>query len=326
MAFDGVAWAIGGGAVHSDEVARILANAATRDSQGVILPGNMKVAALGTPGWAVTIAPGAAVIRTAQAPGQSYIGRAPSTTQINIAPNNSGAVRHDLVIARVKDPEFSPWSASDITDIATGPYFEPFVVSGVAANIRRASQVVNYAAVELALLSIPNGAAAVTDGMITDLRSLVQPRVGFAFDVQKSTAAGNEFIDVTETAWHDWPTSSITVDVPTWATHAQVSIALNNVSVDGKASDFAARIALGALAPVEGSAFDYNGNDGTPVGFVETRPHTINAEFDVRSIQGQQAVLVRPQVKRIYTDNTGKVWFTPREQIVYDLRFTERVV
>jgi hypothetical protein len=78
MAFDLVPWAIEGASTDA-ALARVLANIASKNAEGINLPGDFKVTALGTPGPQVNIAPGGMVVRNAQAPGESYVGIARSS-------------------------------------------------------------------------------------------------------------------------------------------------------------------------------------------------------------------------------------------------------
>jgi hypothetical protein len=241
VSFDPVPIAIGNGAVLQDDVFRVFANAATRDSEGVVLPGQFKTTALGSPGAAVSIAPGGLVVRNAQKTGESYIGRAQTATQVSISPNNGGSTRRDLVLARIIDPDYSPWQPSGTpgapnTSVPNGPYFEPYVLSGVGAVTSAAQAGITYSAVALARVDMPAGAQTVQSGYITDLRQLAQPRIGFAYDVQ--TVASSQQLLVTDTTAKDWPLNSLQVYVPRWATHAQVGITLLTVGTDGNASDF----------------------------------------------------------------------------------------
>lgn len=325
MAFDPVPLAIGGGAEVSDETMRVAVNAFTGDSQGIVLPGDFKVTALAQPGAAVNIAPGGMVLRAPQSPGESYVGRAATPTQEARSLTNAG---YHLIVARVVDPDKSPWQPSGTpgapnTSIPNGPYFMPHVIPGVSASTERADQVVSYAAEALALVKNPSGLGVITDGMIQDLRRLYDPKVGFAFDIQQGPGTV-EFITVTETAWHDWPTNGLLVDVPRWATHAQVAIRMQGIAVDGP-GDVNWRVnAGGATGPI--TYFDYNGNSGTPAGFVETKDHTAYGEFDVRFAQGQR-IIVRPQARRTYeVQNKGNIWIDSNLQVEFDVRFSQRVV
>jgi hypothetical protein len=110
-------------------------------------------------------------------------------------------------------------------------------------------------------------------------------------------------------------------------------IQLVNLPADGPA-DVNTRVVMGPLVADRVSYYDYNGNTGTSVGYVETRNHFTFAEFDVRSIQNQR-VVVRQDARRDYVatagavhagSNNGSVWFGDWEQIYFDVRFSERVV
>lgn len=331
MAFDSVPWAIGGGALHSDEVARIFANAATRDAQGVLLPGNLKVTALGTPSGAVTIAAGAAVIRNQQAAGQSYIGRAGSSTQVSVSANNSGSIRRDLLIAEVVDPDFAPWQPSDVPDPASGPYFRPRIISGVAANTTTLAQAgLTSSGVPLARIDIPNGTVNITNAMIVDLRSLAQPRTGFAFDVQ--AVASQQILALAQTAYTDWPLNSLGVYVPPWATHAQVGINLQSPLGYGAGSgngngnaDAYVRVNMNGLTS-NPSVWDWNAPSNLAVTDAIGIPVTAYGEFDVQAMRGQ-TVVVKPQAARYATGvNTGKVVLDTWHQVEFDVRFSERTV
>lgn len=321
MAFDSVPLAIGNGALHSDDVWRVAANAFSRDSQGIVLPGQYKVTALGTPGAAVTIATGGAVIRNAQSPGQSYVGRAGTTTQVAIAPNNTASTRRDLIIGRIIDPDFAPWQPSGTpgapnVDVASGPYWEPFVVSGVASNVTRASQVVSYSAVALARIDIPANTTAITQAMIVDCRELAQPRVGFAYDVQ--TGPSVQSVLVSNTTFFDWPTNSLQLYVPRWATHAQASARFLSIKSSGLA-DMNVRVVLGGTNGPN-AVFDNNEPSGT-----ESVPFAAYGEFNVTAVQDSMVTL-KTQAQRTAPTNTGTIYFDTRQFIEYDVKFSERVI
>jgi hypothetical protein len=326
VAVDPVPLAIGGGAVHTDDVFRVAANAFSRDSQGIVLPGQAKVTALGTPGGAVNVAAGGLVIRCAQLPGQSYIARIISTTQVSIAANSSGSTRRDLVYAEIIDPDFSPWQPSGTagapnTSVPNGPYFRLNVISGVAAGTTRLTQT-GYGAsgVELARIDIPTGTTAITTAMITDLRSLAQPRVGFAFDVQSGPSTAVT-LPLTQTTFTDFPLQSLNVYVPRWATHAQVT-ARGGVSCNNAANMDMCVSFAGTLGPAY--FFDYNGT-ATALG-PETIPFTCYGEFLVTSIQ-DATVTLKTQARRTFTGvATGSILFDQFQQIEYDVRFSERAI
>jgi hypothetical protein len=325
MAVDPVPAFIAGSQVDG-YVLREMVSMATRGSQGIQLPTDMKVTATGSPSGGVNVAAGSGVLRNAQAAGQSYVGRVASTTFVPISPT-SGSPRSDLIVVYVKDPDFSPWTPYTLpNDILFGPYFYADKISGVSGATTAAAQVVSYSAYELARIDIPSSTTNITNAMIHDLRQLAQPRIGFARAVQAGPTSDNLLI--TDTSFRNFPTASLALTIPVWATHMVGSIRLLQVQSDG-ASDFNAQIRVdnGAGGVVTSTVvnFDYNGNVGTPVGFVEGIPFEIFGDMNVSSLAGQ-TVTVSPRAARTFTSNTGNIWYNNRQQIVYDFQFTERVL
>jgi hypothetical protein len=320
VAFDLVPWAIEGASTDA-ALARVLANIASHNAEGVNLPGDFKVSALGTPGPQVSVATGGMVVRNAQAPGESYVGIARSDTLVDIAPT-SGASRSDLLIAQVIDPDFAPWQPyTDPNQKLNGPYFQPVIISGVAPSVTKASDVVSYAAYAIARIDIPNSTTNIQDTMIVDLRKLAQPQTS-TFKKVVPGPVSQDNLAITDTNWRNWPTGSITVDIPEWATHCLASIRLNQVQVDTHGSDFIGRVNIGGIAG-QGVNFDFNGAPSDPAGVVSALPFEIFADVDVTSLQGQ-TVTVKPEVERTYTQNTGGIWFTSKQQVIYDLVFYQQ--
>jgi hypothetical protein len=324
VALDPVPLAIGNGAVHTDETMRVLVNAATRDASGVVLPGHFKPTALGTPGPFINIAPGGMVIRNTAATvtGESYVGRAGTTTQWAI-PNTPGST---LVMARIVDPDFSPWQPSGTpgapnTSVPNGPYFMLNNITGVSSSTTLAEQQVTYAAEAIARIDNPGGATNITSAMIVDLRRLFNPRYGVTGDVQQGPGTASF---LTSTSYIQWPVQALSVYVPRWATHAQCSVSLNNVRAQ-QAGDMLRRVRFGTLIGPE-IPFDYNGAPwaAAPSDYTESLPHTAYAEFDVRALQGQ-TVQLYSDAKRV-PSTAGNIFFDFRDQLVFEARFMERVV
>lgn len=225
MPFDPVPFFVGGGAVHSPEVARTLAYAATGGAQGVVTPGDLKVTATAVPGSTVQVAPGAVVIvnRAAAQTNQSYVARVSTADSVAVSPTNSSGGRTDLIVAQIEDPWLSgePWQ--DPANPAVGPYVFTRVIPNVPVGTTRLQDVSGYegrTAVTLARVTIPANTATITNAMITDLRSLARPRS------ERQIVAGTP-TDATVTlstgAWLPFPTTPITgIVIPSWATHAAI--------------------------------------------------------------------------------------------------------
>jgi hypothetical protein len=321
MSFDPVPWAVTGAATAAAE-ARVLANIASHDSEGVVLSGDFKVTQTGTPSGSVQIGTGGMVIKNFQAPGESYVGKASSSTLQAISPTG-GTGRSDLIIARVIDPDFAPWQPyTDPNQILNGPYFQPFVVAGVSPSTTSAGQVVSYSAYALARIDIPAGTTNILTSMITDLRSPYRARTWHDDDNQPTPTVNNLLI--TDTTWRDWPENSVQVTIPPWATFARCSITLQGLLADN-AADFASRINLGGLTG-QGANFDYDA-PAALTGVQQALNFTSTYRFDVRSLQGT-TVTMKHQAQRINTGNTGNIWTAnaPLVQAIFRLDYDEECV
>ncbi|MDT8915765.1 hypothetical protein [Amycolatopsis sp. PS_44_ISF1] len=324
--WDSVPWFVGGGAHHSPEIARLLAYAATSAAEGVVTPGDLKVVPLDVPGSSVRVLSGAcfALNRAAGGSQQTYISRNPSQDVVSISATGSGSGRSDLVVARIEDPNMpgEPWANPG--DPTVGPYVFTRIIPNVAPTTTTMPS--GQSGIPLARIDIPANTGTVTTGMIKDLRKLARPRSWADYDVQagiNATGGGAEYIRVTDADWRTWPLNTLAVAVPSWATHAQVSVHLSGIGATGP-GDVNTRVQFGSLFGAI-SYLDYNGNPGTPVGFTEKINHFAYGEFDVRGYQGSTQTL-KVNSRRTWPQNTGQLWFGDGEQIAFDIRFREQVV
>lgn len=223
MAFDGNPWAVENGANMSAAVARAAHYAATRGAQGITEPGDLKVTQTSVASQAVEIAAGSATVLNHGADGESYHGLARTPTNVPISV--SGSTRHDLIIGRIIDPDFSPWQPSDVPDAVNGPYWEPHVVQGVTSSTTLASDVVGYSAIALARVAVP-AAGNITNAMITNLRELAQPRS----ELQQYTTIPTDDAHLSSDPWVNWPEeANRNVFVPAWATRVVIEVLYSGV-------------------------------------------------------------------------------------------------
>lgn len=333
--FEGVPWFIGGGAKVSRRVARVLAYSAFGGNEGVAGPNDLKVVATaGTADMNVHIGTGAFGVlnRSTGVQNEAYAGRATQVSDLLIPPTGTGA-RSDLIVARIEDPEFPPWSAYDPVNqadmVANGPYAFPRRISGVASNVISAAQLgLNQSMIALARLDIPAGTTgAITPDMIKDLRQLIAPKTVEFNQVQSTPPNTNpNYLLVTDTNWTNWPTNSFRVTVPVWATHALIEVWLNQVQIDG-GGNFNGRINIGGLTG-DSPNFDYNPPVGNADGTVVGVPYTAIADIDVHTLQGQ-TVDVRFQAQRTFINasNTTHIWMgggtSPHQQVVFKVKFRQ---
>lgn len=239
MSWDSVPWAVGGGALHSPEVARLLAYAATSGSEGVVGIGDCTVRALAVPGASVRVSPGATVIRNRGTGGaqQNYIARLATEDVVGIASTGSSAGRSDMVIARVEDPYAAgtPWQ--DPADPTVGPYVFTRVLSNVPASAiasptaaRKYLAGTGYSAIPLAGVTLPASTGTVTQAMVKSLREMANPRrQRIIFTRNLSAQETQTFTGDTGEVWPN--VSTWTVDVPDWAARVKVVAQWGQVKV-----------------------------------------------------------------------------------------------
>lgn len=165
MALDPVPWFIGGAAEHSAEAARNIAWNATQGRTGVATPDSLAVSALPTAGGGVRVSPGGAAIEStfAGATQQSYTVRNDATATVDIPANTGASERHWRVAAYIKDPQYA---GSMPSDPANGPYTGWYVDSSWP----------NWPHVKLAFIRVPPYTSVITNSMIRDERTLLNPR------------------------------------------------------------------------------------------------------------------------------------------------------
>jgi len=248
IAWDSVPWAVGGGAVHSSEVARLVTYIATGGLQGVLNATDLVVLPLTVPGAGVRVLPGACVIvnKALNALNDSYVARLPSEDTVTTQANGGAGLRSDLVVVRVENPFISgePWSIPN--DVTIGPYVYTRVIQNVPSNTVNLDGLnLGYTGIPLARIDFPLNTATVTSGMIHDLRATVHPAATPAptpeadgGDVAPTIvyivipSSGSNVLAYTQTSYTDWPSAAQwTISCPKWATHLELDINVANFAV-----------------------------------------------------------------------------------------------
>ena len=295
MTFSSVPWAVGGGAVINEDVARMIPYFMFNKTEGIIGTTDLEVKALATPGGSVRISPGGGVI-IGRGSGQfyeSYMFKNPQDHVVAVAPNNTASSRSDLLIARVIDPYIagSPWNIP--TDRANGPYIEPYILEGVPSTIRSFRTLGNnWSAIDLARIDIPANTATIQQSHIVSLRG----RVGAApiqvpppttpppvpdidiiinnpenefFTLVPGPSSAQDLSTAQQNIWRNWPAvAEVTVPIPPWATTMDAQFTLYNVRVDDDVWG-ETRLEVGSGEIYSGSVvYDHN-----PTGW--TREHII---------------------------------------------------
>lgn len=317
MAADPVAWFIAGGAVHSPEIARLVLYAATQGGNGVVEPDDLKVLPLAIPGTKVRVTPGAfvALSRFANVQHQSYGGRFPTETEVDVTATSSSGPRSDMLIARVKDPQYPPFSANPPEDRAVGPYVELFLVEGVSPTAETAEELnLGYPAVELARIDMPVSTATVIESYIKPMRRLVQPRTW-----TESVSPTPPYGLLGATAFTQFPNVAPEVLVPDWATEGLVRVTLSGLSTQPAVRQSGQlRAEFGGVA-AKTVAYEYD-NDTTK-NLRETL--VISGTVDVRTMQGTKRA-IRVMGMRNSAD-PGNLGIDAASNIIYEVTFSERV-
>jgi hypothetical protein len=316
---EGVPWMVGGGAKHSANVGRVLAYMAAGGQAGITSPGDLKVSPSAPIDGNVHVGVGALSILNGEgnAKNEAYIGRATAVSDVPISPTGSSA-RSDLVVIRVRDPQYSYAAPTDRT---VGPYIFPEVVPGVPAGTVHAEQVaslLNKAVYALGRVDMPPNTTNVQGGYIADLRELAHQRYKAINQLQRGPTP-SEVVALTDTNWKNFPSNSLAVPVPFWATHADVEMMVTMV-LDGNAN-MDTRISFGSLTtgttPFDANVIPQGGNS-------VMQQHSVQGVgLDVRS-QAGQTITMRMQAMRTFLGDTGTLGIGQSGQVRFRVEFYEK--
>lgn len=317
MSFDPVPWFVGGGAQHSPEIARLLAYAAFGGAEGVVGPGDLKVATLASPGASVRVLPGACSILNRSGQYESYAARLVSEDVLPIGATG-GSARSDLIVARIEDPFAygTPWA--DPADPTVGPYVFTRVIAGVPAGTTNvASLGLGYSAIALARVDLPANTSVVNAGNIVDLRKM--PRRRSERVLRTLVGGANNDLVTAEPAYTDWPVSTVQLlAVPEWATKAIVRINLGAVAHLN--ADVTGRLRVNFAHTVSAdTGYDLN-YSGTP----SRHDFLIAGEFTIAPEDRGTNQAVRVQGNR--TGGTGLLRWDYVTTATVDVDFREDVV
>jgi len=321
---DPVPWFVGGGAVHSPEVARLLAYAATAGAEGIIEPTDLKVAPLAVPGQSIRVLPGAGVIKSRAASNarQSYIASNPTETAVGVTATGSGAGRSDLVVLQIEDPNVSGSGWPVPADRAAGPYVFARIIPNVPAGTTRLQDVSGYAgrsAITLARIDLPASTATVTAGMIVDLRKMCQARTARFYDVDSGSGGR-----LTTNAQAQWPTNVRQVEIPEWATHFIGKVGLNQLQQTGGNVYVKVAVALGPDGSAVNSSDTYIDND-LPSGATGRVSATVLIGAAVpTAFRGTRQRLQIISTRQNVSSDPGFVDAAAGSQIEWDIQFSER--
>lgn len=320
-------WAATGG-TNSAAEARLMLQASTRSGQGVVEIGDLEVTATSPASTNVTVAAGSCIIRGAEVNFQgSYSGVNAGTDTMAVPAAGASAVHH-LVVARAEDPTFSgsPWD----TDLASGePIVHAVLIPNVAAGTTEVPS--GTSGIPLARIDVPANTATITQAMITDLRSMIDPRSQRELRVQVGNAGGEDEAGNITDDYERWPQAEWTVTVPEWATQVQVQGIWGNVLLEadnsGTGGTHDARGQVRVTLSVDGgdsiatAAAAYNMNQTSTTNGYRASIFNMDQVAIPADMRGQE-VLVHMEVKGT-AGQTGRLLADDYGNFSVDMQFLE---
>jgi hypothetical protein len=245
-----VPWAVTGGATIPVEAARAELYAAVGGREGIAVRGDCNVRETTVPDTNIRMTAGTVIItnRSLGGQGQSYAAVSPTGQQdIPVTATGGAGGRSDLVVARIRDPQYPPWDPpADPNDYE---YVQAFIIEDVPSDTTTFAELgLDYSAVELARIDIPPSTATITNAMIHDLRKIAQPHVllrHFAGTPEDPVVADDDpYVDVI----------SFPLTIPDWATNMGVTCIVGGIKATGAVSNFGVRFQLEGTSVVTSDA------------------------------------------------------------------------
>jgi hypothetical protein len=302
------------GAEHSAQQFRMMIKDLARDNQGVTTGSDLKVTALATPGGAVQIGDGSAVIAGKVSPVQGYYNAYNiGSDTVDIAATGSTS-RSDMLVLRVEDPEYEG---------NRDPAVDPIVFFEVIPNVSSSATTVpaGYSAIPLARIDIPPSTATITNAMIKDLRQIANPRRERVLETYYYSGSLTE-ISGTSSTWRTHPNVILAnLSIPSWAATAKIVFSAINLRLAGGAVFGAFRFMLGGVEAAQEVWIDDNQGNVARRVYVEMA-ETISLTSPVGSTMRGTTQPVRARMR---TDplNDGTIGVDNRTTFKIDVEFLE---
>lgn len=246
---DPVAWSIDGGS-HPGSLLRKALYAAVGDAEGIVGILDCKVHQLTSAGPQVEIDTGAVAMLNRYTGGaqQTYIATASALSRMDVDPT-SGASRSDLVVMRVRDPQYATVPGWTAPAAPTFQYAIPEVIKNVPPSTETAAELnLGYPAVELARIDLPSSTTNITNAMIKDKRKLARPRErldAFTHLPVQAVGSGQKLLG---TSFVKWPTAlTRATKIPSWASEVTFEILLGGIRANTNGTWGSLRAHLGPV-------------------------------------------------------------------------------
>lgn len=324
--FDKTAFFMGTvGAEHPAELVRTAVSSFTGGAAGVVRPDDLRVSATDIPSGKVRIGPGAVVIPNtiAGVQSESYVGRAPVESLLDIPENVTANARIDLIGVRIKDPEYGDFPSPPSEEAARDwEYIDPFLFPNASpaqlAAVQEGDSITDFPVYWLASLNLPDSTGTVENDMLASLRDLVQPH--FVSDVK--IAGPTPEAPMNNEGGAVWPDYRPDIKVPVWATRASVIATLSSIGHrDGPAMGYLTAV-LGAHR-ASNILYDLELNPSAG------QRHTlvVGGDWpDIRDIAGKTVKLQLEARKLNASTNPGYLVTVDGTQVIFDIHFYEDIV
>lgn len=230
----GVPWALQGGMDNPARAAREAHYATLSGQEGIASGAHCKVTNSGTADGKIKVGTGVLSIlnRSPGAGHEMYAEALRSVTDIQLAATG-GSARSDLVVVRIKDPNYAPWTPyTDPTLILNGPYAFPEIISGVANTVDDASQLgLTQSMFAVARVDLPSGfttGTLVNPAWIVDLRKFARQKI--YTEMQTFSDPITNLTDA-DTAFTSFANARPTFDIPQWASSIFCAVELRSALI-----------------------------------------------------------------------------------------------
>lgn len=240
------------GATHSAQSFRMLVRDLARGNEGITQGDDLKVSQRSTPGGGVSISDGSGVVRgrANSFQGSYAVCNVGADTSVNITATG-GTPRSDMVIIRVEDPEYEG-SLNPATDAIA--YFQ--VISGVSSSATAIPD--GRTGIPLARIDIPASTSTITNAMITDLRSIANPRRERTLLTQSPSGLSTNIGGTSGTFSNFSTAAGWNITVPGWATKVVMSLSVGQIRYNTGVFFGQIRATFGSSATVQAVNLDDN--------------------------------------------------------------------
>ncbi|MFJ4473225.1 hypothetical protein ACIP2X_37825 [Streptomyces sp. NPDC089424] len=297
------------GATHPASQFRMLVRDLARGAEGITEGDDLKVTQRSTPGGGVTVGDGSGVIRGRDDAFQgTYSACNVGAVDVDIAATG-GSPRSDMVILRIEDPEYTGTLDPEVAEIA---YFQ--VISNVSSSATAIPD--SRTGIPLARIDIPASTATITNAMITDLRTVANPRRTRQMETS-SPATESALIGASTTYSYFSTEAGKNFYVPVWATKARIRIDVSPIKYS--VNNFS-----GALAATFGSsltlqAISLDDNQGTGI---RKQPAIVADTLTIPDAYRGTTQLLRARANG-GSGNPGRISVTNYTAFIYDVEFEE---